>query len=579
MGNTAANAAFDLSVPAQPHSTAGARSGMRSALLPLILGVTGHRDLCPEQIPELRRQVQQTLRLLQRQWNESQGGAGAPMILLSPLAAGADQLAADVALEEGLEVIAILPMPLAEYEEDFADPDELAAFRALLKRASEVITLPTDASRRDLQYQAAGAYISRHCCLLIALWDGIHIQRIGGTSHVVRMKLFGEAPDGPGALPSLEPAASGPVCHIPTSRQRAPAETNSGIRILRAAGQGWAVKSSSLEGDLGIPVTLRKLGAFNADWLRLAGTFEGRFYTAGGDLWTPAQSFQNEEFLLYPYSVADAMASHFQVRAVRAIQCYFWLVLLAGMLRNFPAYPWVIAVSMVALVAIWAIYLYAKHRDFHHRYHEYRALSEALRVQAFWRLAGLSDSVADHYLTNSADDLSWICLALRAVHLRLAGPRTEDLPAVRENWIENQLHYFRKSVRKNSRYSKLLSRAGSVALFIAAPSAVLRLADATLSAHIGEIGKILFEAIQKLLASTSTMALAFLGYNNIRGFQEHSKRYAAMIPLFEAASRSLAEPHAPEAAKQMILQLGREALAENGYWLMLHHQRKLDMPK
>jgi hypothetical protein len=564
--------------PSEP-SSPGPQSGMRSALLPLVLGVTGHRDLCPEQIPELRRQVQQMLRLIQQQWTQSQEGAGAPIILLSELAAGADQLVAEVALENGLEVIAVLPMPLEEYEKDFADPGELAPFRTLLKRSTETIALPADAGSRDLQYQAAGAYISRHCYILIALWDGVHIPLVGGTSHVVRMKLFGEAPDGPGALPSLEPAASGPVCHIPASRQSSPTQTDSAIRLLRAAGHGTAVKSSPLEGDLGIQATLRKLGTFNADWLRMAGSFHGKLYTAGGGLWTPSESFQNEEFLLYPCSVADAMASHFQVLSIRAIQCYFWLVLLAGMLRNFPAYRWVIAVSMFALIAIWAIYLYAKHRDFHPRYHEYRALSEALRVQVFWRLAGLKESVADYYLTNQSDDLSWICLALRAVSLRLSPPPTEDLPAVRKDWIESQLKYFQKSVRKNSRYSKLLTTAGSVTLFIAAPSAVLRLADASISAHIGVIGRILLEATQKLLASTSTMALAFLGYDNIRGFKEHSKRHAAMIPLFEAASRALANPHSSEAARQMILQLGREALAENGYWLVLHHQRKLDMPK
>ena len=569
MGNTAAKTALDRSAAAQP----------RSALLPLVLGVTGHRDLCPEQKPELRRQVQQALHVVQQQWTQSQNGAGAPIILLSALAAGADQLVAEVALDEGLQLTAILPMAVAEYEKDFGDPGELSSFHALLQRAADVITVPADASQRDLQYQAAGAYISRHCYVLVALWDGIHLQQIGGTSHVVRMKLFGEAPDGPSDLPSLEPAASGPVCHIPTSRPNSPVEANSTVRILRAAGAGKTVKSSALEQDLGIQSTLRKLGTFNSDWLAMAAGFHGRLYTAGGDLWTPSESFQNEEFLLYPCSIADAMASHFQVLSIRAIKCYFWLVLIAGMLRNFPPYRWVIAVSMVSLAAIWAIYLYAKHRDFHPRYHEYRALSEALRVQVFWRMAGLNESVADHYLTNQSDDLGWICLALRSVSLRLAAPQTTDLLAVRQDWIDKQLAYYKKSVRKNSRYSNLLNRAGSATLFIAAPTAVLRLADASISAHIGEIGRLLLQTLMKLLASTSTMALVFLGYNNIRGFKEHSKRHSAMIPLFEAASRYLADAHTPEAAKQMILQLGREALAENGYWLVLHHQRKLDVPK
>ena len=576
MASTGAKVALDSKSNSIPSPQAAARSG----LLPLILGVTGHRDLRQKDIPELRRRVQQALRLIQQQWVQSQNGAGAPIILLSALAAGADQLAAEVALKEGLEVIAALPMPLEEYEKDFNDPGDLAALHALLRRVSRVITVPADASRRDFQYQAAGAYISRHCCLLLALWDGVHVQQVGGTSHVVRMKLFGEAPEGPGSQPTLEPSASGPVCHIPTSRQNSTLKTESAICVLRAAGEGSAVKSSSLERDLGFQATLRKLGAFNADWSRLAGRLGGLLQTAGGDLWTPSESSRKEESLLVLFSVADALASHFQVLSIRVVKSYFRLVLLAGILRSIgERYRQCTYASLVAMATIWAIFLYARRRDFHNRYHEYRALAEALRVQVFWRVAGLSESVADHYLTHQADDLSWICLALRAINLRLSAPQSENLPVVREKWVKNQLDYFKQSVKRSGRYARLLSKAGAVALFIAAPWAVLKIVvDSILKAH-GDSGRLVFLWVSALLGSTSTIAIAFIGYNNIRGFAEHSRRHTAMIPFLETANRSLANPHSREGARQMILQLGREALAENGYWLILHHQRKLDAPK
>ena len=57
-----------------------------------------------------------------------------PLLLLSPLARGADQLVAGVALQQrfAIPVVAPLPLEVAEYEKDFKDPRELAAFRELL---------------------------------------------------------------------------------------------------------------------------------------------------------------------------------------------------------------------------------------------------------------------------------------------------------------------------------------------------------------------------------------------------------------------------------------------------------------
>lgn len=42
--------------------------------------------------------------------------------------------------------------------------------------------------------------------------------------------------------------------------------------------------------------------------------------------------------------------------------------------------------------------LWAKRGDFQNKFQDYRALAEGLRVQFFWRLGGLTDSVGDHYL-------------------------------------------------------------------------------------------------------------------------------------------------------------------------------------
>ena len=73
------------------------------------------------------------------------------LCFLSPLARGADRLAAEIALDLGYELNVPMPFPQAEYEKDFTgiDPtkepyapelsadEDLAEFRALLQRADD----------------------------------------------------------------------------------------------------------------------------------------------------------------------------------------------------------------------------------------------------------------------------------------------------------------------------------------------------------------------------------------------------------------------------------------------------------
>ena len=53
------------------------------------------------------------------------------------------------------------------------------------------------------------------------------------------------------------------------------------------------------------------------------------------------------------------------------------------------------------------------------------ALAEGLRIQIFWRLAGISDAAADHYLRKQRSELDWIRRAMRAHDL---GPGWDGRP-------------------------------------------------------------------------------------------------------------------------------------------------------
>ena len=198
----------------------------REGPLPLVVGITGHRDLRGEDRAPLAARIREIIAELQSRYPHT------PLLLLSPLAEGADRLTARVALECGARLCVVLPMPKAIYEADFAEPESVAEFNGLLRRAERWFELPLlppntpakilpQGEPRNRQYAYVGAYIARHSQILIAFWDGLASDAEGGTAQIVHFKLLG-VPE-PYAFADevsspLDPAESGPVYHVVTPR-------------------------------------------------------------------------------------------------------------------------------------------------------------------------------------------------------------------------------------------------------------------------------------------------------------------------------------------------------------------------
>ncbi|TQK43583.1 hypothetical protein FBY35_5052 [Streptomyces sp. SLBN-118] len=136
------------------------------------IGVTGHRGIPPEAYGHIRAGMRAVL-----------CGHQGSMEALSSLAAGADQLFADVALDCGAELTVVIPS--GDYEDGFTAPGELARFQHLRGLASREIQLAFPYST-DEAYYAAGAYIADNCDRLLAVWDGHPARGLGGTGDIVR---------------------------------------------------------------------------------------------------------------------------------------------------------------------------------------------------------------------------------------------------------------------------------------------------------------------------------------------------------------------------------------------------------
>lgn len=162
------------------------------------MGVTGHRAEVLEagDVERLRERVRQTLLLIEdagRALLERERGCfaeGPPRLrFVSPVADGADQIAAELALELGWELQAILPFERARYRETLANPAARERFDLLLERANCLLQLPGDPDESLDAYVMTGRATVAHCDVLIAVWDGKPPRGRGGTAEVVQLAL------------------------------------------------------------------------------------------------------------------------------------------------------------------------------------------------------------------------------------------------------------------------------------------------------------------------------------------------------------------------------------------------------
>jgi hypothetical protein len=164
----------------------------------LAVGVTGHRaEVLPEDsVPVLRERVGDVLRqieeagrdLLERE-RDCFAGLPPKLRFVSPIADGADQIAAEVALDLGWELEVVLPFERADYRASLANHGARERFDALMSRAACLLELPGDPSHTLDAYVMTGRATVAHCDVLIAVWDGLPPRGRGGTGEVVQLAL------------------------------------------------------------------------------------------------------------------------------------------------------------------------------------------------------------------------------------------------------------------------------------------------------------------------------------------------------------------------------------------------------
>lgn len=156
----------------------------------IYVGISGHRDLKKSNKDKYREQIKTILLKLVKENSEKE------VIVLSPLADGADRLMVDAAVELGLRYEVLLPMVSTLYQKDFS-VSSLEEYKILIMNARDipsVVALCDNCTEeniteygayRDRQYLKVGQEIVERSDMIVFLWDKKHSKGVGGTADIV----------------------------------------------------------------------------------------------------------------------------------------------------------------------------------------------------------------------------------------------------------------------------------------------------------------------------------------------------------------------------------------------------------
>ena len=158
--------------------------------IPIVVGITGHRNLREQDPDTLLRAVLRELSDLIAHCPHSQ------VVMLNSLAEGADQLCAGAAEALSIPLIAALPMVQNEYEHDFSG-EPLRLLQHYCRAAADCFVVPAAelspvSPKKSYYYRQASIYVASHCHILFALWDGSSSSASScGTAEAVRIAREG----------------------------------------------------------------------------------------------------------------------------------------------------------------------------------------------------------------------------------------------------------------------------------------------------------------------------------------------------------------------------------------------------
>ena len=160
--------------------------------VPFFVGVVGHRQLRPEEIPRLQLEFDAHIQSLLKKLRNTR------IIVLTGNAEGADWIPQASKFRSHFSICAVLPFAKDEYVKDFPTKKQREEFDQALNQCDYVLVSPhsptgkVTGKLRDKAYQECARWISDNSNLLIGFWDGMESKGVGGTSETISYRTSDE---------------------------------------------------------------------------------------------------------------------------------------------------------------------------------------------------------------------------------------------------------------------------------------------------------------------------------------------------------------------------------------------------
>jgi hypothetical protein len=572
---------------------------------PLVIGVSGHRDLRPEGVPQMKRRIEEFLADLKRRLPDTQ------LRIMTGMAQGADLLVARTAVDAGLKVDAVLPMPLERYVQDF-EADSAAALRSLLADpAVHCTVLPAPPGADDSASQGEGRSVfyanltqalTDKCNLLLALWDGKASPLTGGTADTVLRYLGARTQPGrdESAIefqPATAEAAWGPhfVYWVPAPRGNGVGVASPEPGYLSGIGENLLALHGSV-----MPHSLAEqfveLNTYNREFerLRVKGAFDrldSLLPTIGSiDSRPDRESLQriDEE-----YGKADALAIYFQRHSDRLFRWFSYTASMMALLFLIYAKLWangvLLSVYLTLLLLSVVVFHRLRSRQWFSKHLVYRVLAETMRIKFFLRAAGADRLVSATELINLTgidqfSGFSWIGNLLKNVEpldtrdSDVNGANRARLASIHRHWVVGQQEYFRRRVRALERDHRRLEVLKSALLYAIATFALILLVFAVpLHEHL--LAAVTWkDAVMFLMGLLPVWLGIWELYQNKMAMRELLWQYRNQLGHFTIADLQLSRSAAASRYQEILAQVGKEALMESYLWTIHRYHREYEPP-
>jgi hypothetical protein len=529
--------------------------------LPYVIGVVGHRNIVEESKEDASNHFEKILKRYKTKYPNT------PILVVTSLAEGADQLIAEVAIKvEGVFLGVLIPMGIEKYLETFSSDSAREEFNKFCAKAIFVRDTSIDMVYEDNSdaFRSNTRELSNNADLLIALWDGIASNQVGGTSDTLYYKL--KKIHRPKNLTdvALNQKEFGSAIVIPVSR--------TGDQTKPIKKNPYSLKPVSLE-ETSIDEASDLLAVSKHNWNKLK--FESQ---------SPSLTY-SEILTKNALSLAEKMRKKFIV-ALLVILTSSFLTIVAIEIQSRSTSKIISVTTILVALSAFVIYQIVTKLEIKDKYHQFQAVAEAGEIQQLWSKVGIPEDVSDYFLTGINSSFDWMRSLVRTISFLDKSQTINNMEAetkeFMKTWISKQI-LLRKGdskvvgrITKNNRLASFIRIITIISIIFSlfiwgyfSISLILGI-DSTISTR---------GLLQSLFVLALAAAATFSSYSYLLALREmvmrEEKALYALDNALESLSLDLIELPPLVHGREVAKSLGIFFLNETSEWYVRNYDRKV----